>query len=771
MPEQIGLQSTLDNSEFLAALAAYQSALDKTGKATDDLVNSYKKVDKAEAEATKQADELNSAIARLIEKERVADVMDKAAKAFASMTPAEKAAAAEAYNLQKAQEAAAVATQEKAKVAVAAAQKEADAAKKVADNAKKVAEEQEKQNTTGKKLYGMYTELNSALSLVKQGMAAVGQIIDATIGSFMRQAEEVRSLSLATGASYDATSRLIQVFDDAGVDASQLRAAMLALKNQGIAPSIDSIATLADQYRAIQDPNEKVIFLTKNLGSRGVELGKIFDMTGEQIRQAGKDVSDSLVFDEKKIALAEKARIAQDNWNDTLKGFGNNIAMFVLPGLTDFIGGTELLIDAIIKADKKILDNAVAMGTLRNRDIDAAEAAKLNAKAIAAGNAALGDRYDSALKAAEGEEALTGDVWDSAEAGRYERDMFVVLTTATKHYKDEANRLATVQIALAAGLSGPLKSAYAGYTSSMAALTGKQADLMLQMQTLLNQGYSPESKAVLDLQRQYNSLNGEMLSAEEAFKLTTAQMIYQQAAAGLDADAALDLARAMGLVSESDYNLATAISTLKQMREAGTISDAQYTQGILAMTEAAMDGNVELSETNAILDMLTGKTVTPTVNLQDDATEPLDAIVDKLDGINGKVYHPTIDVGLTGPGAGWNPPGGGGGAPIANATGGPIGAGQPSWMGEYRPEVIIPRYATGGSPGGAMPAMVGERGPEIIIPKTDSYVYPSTNSYYQNYSNQMNMSMSGINVNNGMDVAALKAMIMQTVSEALSMRQ
>jgi hypothetical protein len=70
-----------------------------------------------------------------------------------------------------------------------------------------------------------------------------------------------------------------------------------------------------------------------------------------------------------------------------------------------------------------------------------------------------------------------------------------------------------------------------------------------------------------------------------------------------------------------------------------------------------------------------------------------------------------------------------------------------------------------------MPAMVGERGPEIIVPKTDSYVYPSTNSYYQNYSNQMNMSMSGISVNNGMDVAALKAMIMQTVSEALSMRQ
>jgi hypothetical protein len=633
MPEQIGLQSVLDNEQFLQALQQYQASINKLDSANDALTGSYKEVNQAETGAQKQTEKTTKA--------------------------------------------------------------------------------QGEQRTAGKNLYGMYTELNSGLSIVKQGMQAVGQIIDATIGSFMRQAEEVRSLALATGATYAETSRLIQVFDDAGVDASRLRAAMLALKNQGIAPSIDSIATLADQYRAIKDPNEKVIFLTKNLGARGTELGKVFDMTGEQIRDAGKAVSESLIFDEEKIALAEKARIAQDEWNDTLKGFGNNIALFVLPGLMNFIGGTKQLIAAVVEANKSILDNAVATGTLRNRDIDAAEAAEFNAKAIELGNKALGDRYDSAIKATQVDEALTKATIDLSAAGRYQREMFVTLTDVTAGYEAKAKALAIVQAGLAAGISGPLKSAYAGYTSTMADLSGKQGDLMLQMQTLLNQGYSPESEALLKLQREYIGLNGEMLSAEEAFKLATAQMIYQQAAAGLDADAALNLARAMGLVSESDYNLATAIETLKTKREAGVIGEEAYTKAILDLNTAAGDGKVTLEEVATLMASLDGKVSSATVNIETNYTET----------------HTASGKSKSGKG---------------HATGGTIPAGQATLVGERRPEVITPRH--------------------------DSYVYPSTSNYYQNYSNQMNMQMGGVNVSNGMDVAAFKAMIMQTVSEAMAMR-
>lgn len=677
MPEQIGLQSVLDNEQFLAALAEYNAAVKKTDAVNDNLAASYKSVDKAEAGLT--------------------------------------------------------------------------------DQTKKTSTTQEKQGGVAKSLYGKYTELSSGLSIVKQGMAAVGQVIDATIGSFMRQAQEVRSLSLATGAGYEETSRLIQVFDDAGVDAGRLRAAMLALKNQGIAPSIDSIAKLADEYRAIQDPNEKVMFLTKNLGSRGVELGKIFDMTGKQIRQAGKEVSDSLVFDEKKIALAEQARIAQDELNDTLTGYSNEIALFVLPGVMNFIGGLKLLTEAVNENNESLKDSgdsgiavadvykrmathgetyAIALRALKKEQKDIVET-QYAADIAYAKTAQTTKGYQRAMEGATEETENLSDVTlDLSAAGRYQRDMFVKLYDVTASYEAEARRLAGVQTALAAGISGPLKSAYTSYSNTMDTVSEKQAVLALQIDTMLKQGYSPTGKAIMELKAEYDGLNGEMLSAEEAFKKTTAQMIYQQAAAGLDADAALDLARAMGLVSESDYNLATAIGVLKE-KYADRGDQESYIAGVMALNEAALDGKVTLEEVNRIMDLLDGKVSNATINVTEQHWIP------------PPIYAPK---------------------PKGRATGGNVLAGQPSWMGEYRPEVMIPRYATGGSPAGAMPAMVGERGPEIIIPKTDSYVYPSTNSYYQNYSNQMNMSMSGINVSNGMDLAALKAMIMQTVSEALSMR-
>lgn len=191
-----------------------------------------------------------------------------------------------------------------------------------------------------------YTELNSGLSIAKQAFAAVEQVVDKTIGSFMRQADAVRSLALATGTGVEETSRMIEVFDDAGIKTDGLRAAMIAMKNAGVSPSIESIAQLSDEYRAITDPLKKVEFLTEKFGARGVELGKVFDQTGDQIRKAGAAVSESLIFDKEKIELAEKARIAQDNWNDTLKGFTNEITMFVLPGIMNLIGGISLLSDA-----------------------------------------------------------------------------------------------------------------------------------------------------------------------------------------------------------------------------------------------------------------------------------------------------------------------------------------------------------------------------------------------------------------------------------------
>jgi hypothetical protein len=58
--------------------------------------------------------------------------------------------------------------------------------------------------------------------------------------------------------------------------------------------------------------------------------------------------------------------------------------------------------------------------------------------------------------------------------------------------------------------------------------------------------------------------------AAAAIAEATAQMIYQQASAGLDTQAALNLASAMGLLSEADYAVATVVETLRQSFDSNT---------------------------------------------------------------------------------------------------------------------------------------------------------------------------------------------------------
>jgi hypothetical protein len=57
----------------------------------------------------------------------------------------------------------------------------------------------------------------------------------------------------------------------------------------------------------------------------------------------------------------------------------------------------------------------------------------------------------------------------------------------------------------------------------------------------------------------------------------TAQMIYQQAAAGLDAEASLQLARALGLLSETDFAIASTVQELNSAFTSGKISQDLYT--------------------------------------------------------------------------------------------------------------------------------------------------------------------------------------------------
>lgn len=134
---------------------------------------------------------------------------------------------------------------------------------------------------------------------------------------------------------------------------------------------------------------------------------------------------------------------------------------------------------------------------------------------------------------------------------------------ASEEYQQRLTDMQIAAVALAAGLEGTLGNALESYGASLTELTAQEATLTDEMQRLLDAGLSPTSQKYQELTA---ALDQNRLKQEEALASLqglTAEMIYQQAAAGLDTQAALDLARSMGVLSEADYAVATVVQSLR----------------------------------------------------------------------------------------------------------------------------------------------------------------------------------------------------------------
>ena len=106
------------------------------------------------------------------------------------------------------------------------------------------------------------------------------------------------------------------------------------------------------------------------------------------------------------------------------------------------------------------------------------------------------------------------------------------------------------------------------------------------------------TQRLLEANGQLSELEAKQLAAEEAMRRATAEMLYQTIAAELDGEAALKLARELGLVTEADYIAATAAMNLAKGYD-GTRASADLlatSTGILRDTiNALQDKNITIT--------------------------------------------------------------------------------------------------------------------------------------------------------------------------------
>lgn len=174
---------------------------------------------------------------------------------------------------------------------------------------------------------------------------AINKALDATVGETVRYNKAIREMSQATGAGAEEMSRIVQVADDWGISIDQVRTSLGMMTKNGIAPSIDSLANLADEYVNTTDKTAFAEKASKLLGRQWQTLVPILAKGGDALREQAAAVDDSLIATEESIRAARDYEVALDSLNDQILALKLNIGNSLIPELVNLLPLTKDIVD------------------------------------------------------------------------------------------------------------------------------------------------------------------------------------------------------------------------------------------------------------------------------------------------------------------------------------------------------------------------------------------------------------------------------------------
>ena len=301
------------------------------------------------------------------------------------------------------------------------------------------------------------TALNNPITALAQGLKS-------SIDFTTQWGDTIDEITRITGMGARESSKLAIVLGDVGISTDTLKRSARALKEQGLAPSLDTLKELAVQYQAIQDPAERNDFLFKKLGRSGLELSEFLSRDVKEIDALSAAAERSgKIIDEAGIQKAEQYKQKLAQLGDQVDGVKLSVGSFAveildraIPAGQNYIGIWQAL---AVKAEL-----ATGMIDQNTASVKAAEIAGLShadaLKQVYAAEMKMTDSSDrlhesnttlTATYAPLGAGAMDAAYWIGKDADAKERAISVT------------QDLATTQAVLAAGLSGVLGKAQEDY--------------------------------------------------------------------------------------------------------------------------------------------------------------------------------------------------------------------------------------------------------------------------------------------------------------------
>ena len=430
--------------------------------------------------------------------------------------------------------------------------------------------------------------LGQALSIVTAGAAAFaaafefGEIASgnerlATSGELLANSygESLDNILAKVGAASMGTVSNLDIIASAnkammlgvGGDAEQLANLMEIAAFRGRAMGLETSQAFDDMARGIGRMSPMIL---DNLGIV-VDAESIYAAYAESVGKTSGELSRSekvqallnKVLEEGNKQLEEAGGLVVDNatnyerWNAELENTQNFLLENTI-GMSRYADmGSDLLVSF-----RDLADNGVGYST-----------EKLNAWALFLEFGA--SRVENMNEAME---ANKNQHWQ-AMASYYET------ATAVNELTGAQGELIEVDSQAVKGAM-QVKESYDKYSEKMIDLRADHADLLAKKQELLNLGWWPESEKIQDVNDKLAENEQKQKDVTTAMQGTLSQMLLNTAAAGLDAEGQLALARATGQVDEATYAALTAQGILKKQYEDGTLTADQYAQKTLDLKSA-----------------------------------------------------------------------------------------------------------------------------------------------------------------------------------------
>ena len=478
-----------------------------------------------------------------------------------------------------------------------------------------------------------FTELSSVVSLAKQAFQVAKKVVEETVGEFTTYAKTVEDMARVTGSSAEEVSRLIQVSDDLQISTASLEQAMAGAVRKGIDPSVDSIASLADEYLALAPGLERSQFLVEKFGRSGLEMAKLMEQGGDKIREMGASVDDSLIITDEAIAANQEYYAAMDDLNDIIQGVKLEFAQGLIPVLSKVAKWME-------EVRKKGEESKSRFQEEAKQILDTSDSYEAYLDEMERSLNARGESYEATLLYNDGitdmgsrEEwltdqkgALTEAVWEyvrATENGKLEtidmNEQLYNAVAASEETKDGLFDLEEQMDKLKTVMAGAVGKEYRDYYNTMADITEETDDLKTKIGELEGKRWltSEQKRELQDYKDRLSELGERATNASLEHRKAMASIVYDMQYTKAMADGTIDeieyktlsdFAGAMGLIDDATLDTYYA---LEKMNEAigGSKEKAELMDEAMGMlTLSLADGRLEAEELERILDYLNGKT-------------------------------------------------------------------------------------------------------------------------------------------------------------------